>query len=366
MLPIRRSGRESEWGTLRRFRFFLWFSNGHKSLIQKWDPNFKLKTEKTQISSYMWQNTIFSCLRKVFGPILLWRGFWDLISIFRPKTLQEKQLCLKLLEILWKPVGKGYLKVVFFAILHHRNIYPNSNAPFSQLFENCSITQTMSFHAPNFLFAVKVHPRKAGKDRSSQLYFMVQPDDLTWQSTVVSFSRDGHEWVSPWKQVEHFENNSLDWIDTCYKRRGEQPGWYQTSLHEQFLFGNSELHHLQHCGWYKITRSLRSTLENVHKRLGVGGMGDLQRRMFPTFFFSAQMRWKLIVKSMMSKIRLTRNHGAQPKDWLDHVHIFQMNLACLYLVSSLREFSKVCLESWRTSDVLCMNVFVWTFPWCHL
>ena len=81
-------------------------------------------------------------------------------------------------------------------------------------------------------------------------------------------------------------------------------------------------------------------MENVHKRLGVGGMGDLQRRMFPTFFFSAQMRWKLIVKSMMSKIRLTRNwrnHGAQPKDWLDHVHIFQINLACLCLVSSLRE-----------------------------
>ena len=117
--------------------------------------------------------------KKSLWTYLTLERFLRLDFHFRPKTLQEKQLCLKLLEILWKPVGKGYLKVVFFAILHHRNIYPNSNAPLSQLFENCSIKKTMSFHAPNFLFAVKVHPRKAGKDRSSQLYFMVQPDDLT-------------------------------------------------------------------------------------------------------------------------------------------------------------------------------------------
>lgn len=53
----------------------------------------------------------------------------------------------------------------------------------------------------------------------------------------------------------------------------------QTSLHEQFLFGNCIISSMVKL--VKITRWLRSTLENVHKRLGVVGEGDLQRRMFP-------------------------------------------------------------------------------------
>lgn len=177
---------------------------------------------------------IFSCLKKSLDLSYSGEFFETWFPFFAPRLCKRSSCVWSYLKSYGSQWGRDTWKLCFsqFSITEtSTQIQMHLFHPFSQLFENCSITQIMSFHAPNFLFAVKVHPRKAGKDRSSQLYFMVQPDDLTWQSTVVSFSRDGHEWVCPWKQVEHFENNSVDWIDTCYKRRGEQPGWYQTIKH---------------------------------------------------------------------------------------------------------------------------------------
>jgi len=54
MLPIRRSGRESEWGILRRFNFFLMIQQWKQIIDYKNGTQiFKTKTEKTQISSYL-------------------------------------------------------------------------------------------------------------------------------------------------------------------------------------------------------------------------------------------------------------------------------------------------------------------------
>lgn len=74
---------------------------------------FKTKTEKTQISSYLWQNMIFSCLRKVFGPILLWRGFWDLISIFAPRLCKRSSCVWSYLKSYGSQWGRDTWKLCF-------------------------------------------------------------------------------------------------------------------------------------------------------------------------------------------------------------------------------------------------------------